>query len=100
MKSYCTNGKALRKAIEKEWETKQNEFFEQCKYDIAAQIIAVCMLTLKTRFGFGKSRMNDFYNDLKGTLNVNSILGKSFSTVDCIELIKKLYDIDLDKGFK
>lgn len=102
MKSYCTSKQAMKKAIDREWESKQNEFFELCKKDISAQILAVCMLTLKTRFGFGKKRMNDFYIDVADTFDVMQkglIFGKSFSTVDCIEMIKKDYGIDLDRGF-
>jgi hypothetical protein len=102
MKSHLTSKQSMKKAIDREWESKQNEFFELCKKDISAQILAVCMLTLKTRFGFGKKRMNDFYNDFIGTCKImdkDLIFGKSFSTVDCIEMIKKDYGIDLDRGF-
>lgn len=101
MKSHLTSSKAMKKAIDREWESKQNEFFELCKKDISAQILAVCMMTLKTRFSFGKKRMNDFYTDVMDifdTMEKGLIFGKSFSTVDCIEMIKKDYGIDLDGG--
>ena len=102
MKSYFTNGKALRKAINREWELKQDEFFDKCKNDISAQVMAVCMLSLKTRFGFGKKRMKDFYDDVKGTIEImdkDAIFNKSFSTIDCIRMVKDLYGIDLDEDF-
>ena len=102
MKSYFTNGKALHKAINREWELKQDEFFDKCKNDISAQVMAVCMLSLKTRFGFGKKRMRDFYDDVKGTIEImdkDAIFNKSFSTIDCIKMIKDLYGIDLDEDF-
>lgn len=102
MKSYFTNGKALHKAIDQEWESKQDEFFDKCKNDISAQVMAVCMLSLKTRFRFGKKRMKDFYDDVKGTIEImdkNAIFNKSFSTIDCIQMIKDLYEIDLDEDF-
>ena len=43
MKSYFTNGKALNKAIDREWQSKQEEFFDKCKNDISAQVMAICM---------------------------------------------------------
>ena len=100
MKSHLTSRKALNKAINKEWELKQNEYFELCKKDIVPQVLAVCMMTLKTRFGFGKKRMNDFYTDVMDifdTMEKGLIFGKSFTTVDCINMIKDDYGIDLDK---
>lgn len=99
MKSYCTNRKALKKAINQEWKSKEDEYFELCKKDISAQVLAVCMMSLKTRFGFGKKRMNDFYDDVMGLFNIMEkglIFGKNFSTVDCINMIKEDYGIDLD----
>lgn len=103
MKSYFTNGKELHKAIDKEWKSKQDEFFNKCKYDISAQVMALCMLSLKHRFGFGKKRMKDFYDDVMATVDVmdkDSVFGKSFSTDDCIKTIKDLYEIDLDADLK
>ena len=64
MKAHLTSRQAMKKTIDREWELKQNEYFELCKKDIVPQVLAVCMMTLKTRFGFGKKRMNDFYNDV------------------------------------
>ena len=63
MKSHLTSRQAMKKTIDREWELKQNEYFELCKKDIVPQVLAVCMMTLKTRFGFGKKRINDFYID-------------------------------------
>lgn len=100
MKSYCTNRKALKKVINQEWKSKEDEYFELCKKDISAQVLAVCMMSLKTRFGFGKKRMNDFYNDVMGTFEImekKAVFGKSFTTVDCINMIKDDYGIDLDE---
>ena len=100
MKSHLTSRQAMKKTIDREWESKQNEFFELCKKDIVPQVLAVCMMTLKTRFGFGKKRMNDFYNDVTGTFEImekKAVFGKSFTTVDCINMIKDDYGIDLDK---
>lgn len=101
MKSrYYSNRKSIKKAVEQEWKTKEAEYYEICKQDIAPQLLAVCMLTLKTRFGFGKKRMTDFYTDVCGTFNImntGGILGTKFTPVDCIETIKKEYGIDLDR---
>ena len=100
MKAYGTSSKAIKKAVDAEWQNKEGEYFEKCKNDIIPQILAVCMMTLKTRFGFGKKRITDFYNDVTGTFEImekKAVFGKSFTTVDCINMIKDDYDIDLDK---
>ena len=44
--------------------------------------------------------MNDFYSDVMDTFDTMEkglIFGKSFTTVDCINMIKDDYGIDLDK---
>ena len=100
MKSHLTSRQAMKKTIDREWELKQNEYFELCKKDIVPQVLAVCMMTLKTRFGFGKKRMNDFYSDAMDTFDTMEkglIFGKSITTVDCINMMKDDYGIDLDK---
>ena len=100
MKSHLKSRQAMKKTIDREWELKQNEYFELCKKDIVPQVLAVCMMTLKTRFGFGKKRINDFYIDVMDTFDTMEkglIFGKSFTTVDCINMIKDDYGIDLDK---
>lgn len=99
MKSHLTSSKAMKKAIYREWESKQNEVFELCKKDVSAQILAVCMMSLKTRFGFGKKRLNDFYTDVNATFKLaqqDGIFGKTFTAVDCIKMIKEDFEIDLD----
>lgn len=100
MKSYGTRKQQIKKAVNAEWQTKETEYFEMCKNDIIPQILAVCMFTLKTRFGFGKKRMNDFYNDMLGTLKLmldnGAIFGRKISSQDLIDMIKEEYGIDLD----
>ena len=59
----------MKKTIDREWESKQNEFFELCKKDIVPQVLAVCMMTLKTRFGFGKKRLKKFYIHFMNGIN-------------------------------
>lgn len=100
MRSYNTTNKQLKKAVNAEWQTKETEYFEMCKNDIIPQILAVCMLTLKTRFGFGKKRINDFYSDMQATLKLmlsnDAVFGKKFTTQDLIDMVKNDYGIDLD----
>jgi hypothetical protein len=99
MKSYGTRTQQIKKAVDNEWQTKETEYFEKCKNDVVPQILAVCMFTLKTRFGFGKKRINDFYTDISATLKLmleGGVFGKNFSTQDLIDMIKNDYGIDLD----
>ena len=44
--------------------------------------------------------MKIFYEDVKTMVSImdkDIILGKSFSAVDCIKMVKDLYEIDLDE---
>ena len=100
MKSYGIRTQQIKKAVDAEWQTKETEYFEKCKNDIVPQILAVCMFTLKTRFGFGKKRMNNFYSDIQATLKLmlsnDAVFGKKFTTQDLIDMVKNDYGIDLD----
>ena len=51
---------------------------------------------------FEKKKMRYFYDDVKGTIEImdkDAIFNKSFSTIDCIKMIKDLYGIDLDEDY-
>lgn len=100
MKAHCTTRKSINKAMEDEWKSKQDEYYEKCKKDIIPQVVATCMYCLKIRYGFGKKRMHDFLDEIRATnelLESDLIFGKGFTTVDLIQMIKEQYNIDLDK---
>lgn len=102
MKSYCTTQKAIKKAMNDEWKTKQDEHFELCKKGIVPQVMAMCMYALKIRYGFGEKRMNDFFDEVKAMSNImenGNVFGKTFTSVDLIHDIKNKYGIDLDVEF-
>ena len=70
------------------------------KSDVASQIMAVCCRELNKEFGFGKDRLNKFYrgvNDLFKLMATDGILGKEFTPINCIEVLRDKYGIDLDE---
>lgn len=106
MRAYCTSKKSIKaavnQAVKQEWQNYEQTVFEQCKRDILAQVMAVCLMSLKTRYGFGQKRITDFYYDVKGTFyNMDKgLLGQKYTTVDCIKYVKDNYGIDLDEDMK
>ena len=57
-------------------------------------------MELNKEFGFGKDRLNKFYrgvNDLFKLMTTDGILGKEFTPINCIEVLRGKYGIDLDE---
>ena len=114
MKSWCLsdNKTALRREmddiIKKKYDEileycKQqytNEIFENCKHDIVAQLMGVCLTELHQEFGFGEKRLKRFKNGVESLLiminTVEFAQGKA-TTQSCIDYIRDKYNIDLDK---
>ena len=70
------------------------------KQDVAAQIMAVCLTELHTEYGFGKKRLKRFYsgvNSLFRVMDQNGIFGREFTPIDCIQIMRDKYGIDVDK---
>ena len=90
----------IKKEVIRECDAQINEIYDAVKQDVAAQIMAVCCIELNKEFGFGKDRLNKFYrgvNDLLKLMSADGIFGKPFTPVNCIELLRDKYGIDLDK---
>ena len=97
---YFTTVQDIKKAVKAECDAKIDAVYEEVKQDVAAQIMAVCCVELNKEFGFGKDRLNKFYrgvNDLLKLMSTDGIFGKPFTPVNCIELLRDKYSIDLDK---
>ena len=88
--------KEMQEYIDKAWEQRRKEEFENCKRDIIAQLMAVCCVALNVSFGFGKKRLNRFKKTVEEMLKFN-VFGKNSTTEDCINLMRNKYGIDLDK---
>ena len=97
---YFTTVQDIKKAVKAECDAKIDAVYEEVKKDVASQIMAVCCMELNKEFGFGKDRLNKFYrgvNDLFKLMATNGIMGKEFTPVNCIDLLRDKYGIDLDE---
>ena len=97
---YFTTVQDIKKAVKAECDAKIDAVYEEVKKDVASQIMAVCCMELNKEFGFGKDRLNKFYrgvNHLFKLMATNGIMGKEFTPVNCIDLLRDKYGIDLDE---
>ena len=97
---YFTTVQDIKKAVKAECDAKIDAVYEEVKKDVASQIMAVCCMELNKEFGFGKVRLNRFYegvNDLLKLMATDGILGKEFTPINCIEVLRDKYGIDLDE---
>ena len=98
-KCFCTVSDVER-AVKQEVDAKIDAVYEQVKQDVAAQIMAVCLTELHTEYGFGKKRLKRFYsgvNSLFRVMDQNGIFGREFTPIDCIQIMRDKYGIDVDK---
>ena len=96
---YFTTVQDIKKAVKAECDANINAVYEEVKSDVASQIMEVCCMELNKEFGFGKDRLNKFYrgvNDLFKLMATDGIMGKEFTPVNCIDLLRDKYGIDLD----
>ena len=97
---YFTTVQDIKKAVKAECDANSNAVYKEVKKDVASQIMAVCCMELNKEFGFGKDRLNKFYrgvNDLFKLMATDGIMGKEFTPVNCIDLLRDKYGIDLDE---
>lgn len=74
-----------------------NEIFDRVRNDIIEQLMATSLYELNKEFGFGKKRLLQYYNGISAMLLFmkNGVMGKSFTTDDCIKYCKEEFDIDV-----
>lgn len=99
-KKVVLSEKEIQKALDAEWENKVDEVYNVALRDVSAQVLAVFYTCLSKKYGFGKKRMLALKRDVEATftlMNTNNILGKDFTTQDCLDYMKKEFGIDLDK---
>ena len=90
----------VKREVKRECAAKIDAVYEEVKQDVASQIMAVCCTELNKEFGFGKDRLKKFYlgvNCLFKLMSTNGIFGKEFTPINCIEVLKEKYEIDLEK---
>lgn len=90
----------LEKYLSDEWEKKRDEVYKEATKDVSAQILAVIFSTLyKPPYNWREKRLKDLKERIEFTFSTMStgVLGKDFSTIDCIDFLKKEFNIDFDK---
>lgn len=85
-------------ACQKEIDNKIEQMYEQVKKDVARQVMATCLFELNKEFNFGEKRLLQFFNGVSSMffLMNNGVMGKDFTTEDCIRHCKEYFNIDLD----
>ena len=92
----------IDREVEKAYNSRIDAVYEDVRKDVAVQIMAVCCCELHTEFGFGKRRLKRFHRGINALLRMmqGGAMGKSFTPVDCIKMLKDKYGIDLDREAK
>ena len=97
---YFVTVEDIEREVKRECDAKIDAVYEEVKQDVASQIMAVCCTELNKEFGFGKDRLKKFYlgvNCLFKLMSTNGIFGKEFNPINCIEVLKEKYDVDLEE---
>lgn len=95
--------KQLQDYVNEQWELKINAMYQAATKDITAQVLAVMFATLyKPPYNWRGKRLCDLKDRIEATFKdmQTGILGKKFGTEDCIEFMKREFNIDFDKEVK
>lgn len=90
----------IENQVRKEFEKRTEQVYETVKQDIAAQLMAVCCCVLHSSFGFGEKRLKKFKKDMEDYFSLmlrDGICGKEFTPINCIEYMRKTFNIDFDE---
>lgn len=92
-------GKILKEEWNSKWETQRDKVYDVAKRDVSAQILAVFFTVMNKEHGWGKKRLEKLKSDVEAYFHLMQVgvFNKPFSPLDCIDYIKKEFNIDLDK---
>ena len=93
---YFVTVEDIKREVKRECDAKINIVYEEVKQDVASQIMAVCCMELNKEFGFGKKRLNRFYDGVNNLFK-SMLTNKEFTPISCIEWLRDKYAIDLDE---
>lgn len=99
-KTLCFTEKQLNDYLDSEWKKREKELYSAATKDISAQLLAVFFSTLyQPPYKWRKERLLKFKHNVDNMFLTMStgVLGKKFGTEECIEFMKKEFDIDFDK---
>lgn len=77
---------------------KMDDIFKDACKQMLPQYMAICLLELKTEFGFGKERLNKFKRGVDEYMEISrndGFCGKEFDGLKVMEMLKNDYGIDL-----
>lgn len=88
---------ATRRVIKQEVAREMEQYQIQMQDDISRQMLAVMLYSLHVRFGFGKKRLREIFDEIDSTFSDMSGIGivKPFDTDDLIARCKDDFGIDL-----
>ena len=96
-----------RKEIEEQIKTireyDREGLYKQCADDIMIQALCVVLWTLTTQYGWRRKRLRNFVSALQSTndlMSTPSNLHHRFSPLDCENMLKERFKIDLRKEFQ
>lgn len=90
----------IRRIVQDEAKRQTTEIYDKAMQDSVYQAFAVMMCVLHKEFGFGKERLHrlkDLTEDEFMAMKCN-VLGRSYTTNDCVRFLKENYDIDFSKS--
>lgn len=99
-----TTPKEIRREVEKETAEQYEKIFRKCADELTVQVLATVIWTLMTnyKYNWGKKRIMQFIEALHDTedmMDNPSYLHHRFSPLECEQIIKDKYGIDLRKEF-
>ena len=91
--------KEIKKICQKNVENTLREKHAEISQDIAYQTMAVVMCVLHNRFGFGGMRLQALKDAIEDEFaNMKTgILGRNYTTNDCVKFLKDKYNIDFSE---
>ena len=98
--TICFTEKQLEEYLAVEWEKRQSEIYQAVIKDVSAQLLAVFFTALSwPPYNWKKKRLLKCKSNVEFVLSTLStgILGKKFTTQQCIDYIKEQCGIDFDK---
>lgn len=94
--------KAIEIEVAKELERQRAVVYRQAAEDLMPQALAFFLWTMQLNYGWGEKRLRKLVDDLHETdhlMNSPSPMHHRFNSLDCEEMLKDKYGIDIRAEF-
>lgn len=94
--------KAIEREVAKELERQKAVIYRQAAEDLMPQALAFFLWTMQLNYGWGEKRLRKLVDDLHETdhlMNSPSPMHHRFNSLDCEEMLKDKYGIDIRAEF-